>query len=165
MHIFKKSSNFVRKIVIFMKNRVIIGLIALVCLCLSSCSTNEPSSRSLRTMTIDFRVPQNAWAFDDQNKWYSYYYPTLDISERVYNYGTWTMSHEYNSGTKDAFMIALPEFRFKQAYDDQQQIVNYSQRIDYEVGLGYIRVYITNSDYQYEPADLEEMFFHMQIVY
>ena len=154
MHICKKSSNFVRKIVIFMKNRVIIGLIALVCLCLSSCSTNEPSSRSLRTMTIDFRVPQNAWAFDDQNKWYSYYYPTSDISERVYNYGTWTMSHEYNSGTKDAFMIALPEFRFKQAYDDQQQIVNYSQRIDYEVGLGYIRVYITNSD-----------FFHMQIVY
>ena len=161
----KKSSNFVRKIVIFMKNRVIIGFIALVVLCLSGCSTNEPDGRSLRTATIDFYVPQNAWAFDDVNKWYSYYFQTSQISEQVYNYGTWTMSHEYNPSTANAFMIALPEFRFKQAENDQQQIVNYTQRIDYEVGLGYIRVYITNSDYIYDQTDLEEMYFHMQIVY
>jgi len=148
-----------------MKHRVIIGLIALVSFFVASCSTNEPDTRSLRKVTIDFNVPQNAWAFDDQNQWYSYYYPTSQISEQVYNYGTWTMSHEYNPGTANAFMIALPEFRFKQAYDDQQQLVNYTQRIDYEVGLGYIRVYITNSDYLYDQTDLEEMSFHMQVVY
>ena len=149
------------KLLFFMKKRVIIGLFALVILCLSGCSSNEPDSHT----TIDFRVPKTAWAFDDQNKWYSYYFQTSQITKHVYNYGTWTMSHEYNSGTADAYMIALPEFRFKQTLDEHDQIVNYSQRIDYEVGVGYIRVYLTNSDYMYDPTDLEEMYFHMQIVY
>jgi hypothetical protein len=144
-----------------MRNRVIIGLIALVALCLSSCSTNEPSSRSLRTTTIDFRVPQSAWSFDNVNKWYSYYYQSSQMSEQVYNYGTWTMSHEYNPGTANAYMIALPEFQFMQDGNTY-----YSQRIDYEVGLGYIRVYVTNSDYTYpENWKPDEMYFHMQIVY
>jgi hypothetical protein len=83
------------------------------------------------------------------------------MSEQVYNYGTWTMSHEYNPGTANAYMIALPEFQFMQDGNTY-----YSQRIDYEVGLGYIRVYVTNSDYTYpENWKPDEMYFHMQIVY
>ena len=73
------------------------------------------------------------------------------------------MSHEYNPGTKDAFLIQLPEFRFIQ---DEGTGDFYTQRTDYEVGAGYVMVYVTNSDYAYEPGwKPDEMYFHMQITY
>jgi len=34
------------------------------------------------------------------------------------------------------------------------------------VGVGYVIVYVTNSDYAYEPGwKPDEMYFHMQITY
>ena len=146
-----------------MKKSVFFALIVVVAVGLSSCTkvVNEPCQ--FNKVNVDFRVPQNAWAFDAANGWYSYYYETNKITAYIYDYGSWTMSHEYNPGTKDAFLIQLPEFRFLQ---DEGTGDFYTQRTDYEVGVGYVMVYVTNSDYAYEPGwKPDEMYFHMQITY
>lgn len=142
-----------------MKKSILIGLVVGLCLFMASCSSNEPCR--FHKLTVDFTVPQSSWAFDPQNGWYNYYYQTSAITASIYDFGTWTMSHEYNPGTSDAFLIQLPEFKFLQDGN-----VYYSQRIDYEVGVGYVRVYVTNSGYTY-PSDWqpEAMSFHMQITY
>ena len=136
-----------------MKKSVFFALMAVVIIGLSSCTkvVNEPCQ--FNKVNVDFHVPQSAWAFDETNK----------ITEYIYDYGSWTMSHEYNPGTKDAFLIQLPEFRFMQ---DEGTGDFYTQRTDYEVGVGYVIVYVTNSDYAYEPGwKPDEMYFHMQITY
>ena len=146
-----------------MKKCVFLALMAVVLIGLSSCTevVNEPCQ--FNKVNVDFRVPQSAWAFDETNGWYCYYYETNKITAYIYDYGSWTMSHEYNPGTKDAFLIQLPEFRFLQ---DEGTGDFYTQRIDYEVGVGYVMVYVTNSDYAYEPGwKPDEMYFHMQITY
>ena len=146
-----------------MKKGVFFALIVVVALGLNSCTkvVNEPCQ--FNKVNVDFRVPQNAWAFDETNGWYCYYYETNKITAYIYDYGSWTMSHEYNPGTKDAFLIQLPEFRFLQ---DEGTGDFYTQRTDYEVGVGYVMVYVTNSDYAYEPGwKPDEMYFHMQITY
>ena len=144
-----------------MKKGVFFALIVVVAVGLNSCTkvVNEPCQ--FNKVNVDFRVPQNAWAFDETNGWYCYYYETNKITAYIYDYGSWTMSHEYNPGTKDAFLIQLPEFRFIQ---DEGTGDFYTQRTDYEVGVGYVMVYVTNSDYAYEPGwKPDEMYFHMQI--
>ena len=146
-----------------MKKGVFFALIVVVAVGLNSCTkvVNEPCQ--FNKVNVDFRVPQNAWAFDETNGWYCYYYETNKITAYIYDYGSWTMSHEYNPGTKDAFLIQLPEFRFIQ---DEGTGDFYTQRTDYEVGVGYVMVYVTNSDYAYEPGwKPDEMYFHMQITY
>ena len=146
-----------------MKKSVFFALIVVVVVGLNSCTkvVNEPCQ--FNKVNVDFRVPQNAWAFDETNGWYCYYYETNKITAYIYDYGSWTMSHEYNPGTKDAFLIQLPEFRFLQ---DEGTGDFYTQRTDYEVGVGYVMVYVTNSDYAYEPGwKPDEMYFHMQITY
>ena len=150
-----------------MKKYLFINLVALLSLVLTGCEKkNEPcqcTQEHLTKATVDFRVPKNVWTYDQDNAWFSAVYETEKLTEYVYDYGTWTVSHEYNPGTEDAFLIQLPELRFLL---DEASGAYYTQRIDYEVGVGYVRVYVTNSDYTYyENWQPDEMYFHMQIVY
>ena len=144
---------------------VILCLMAFVSVVMSGCYVNEPSQPRFHKMNVDFDVPKNAWAYDAENRWFSYYYQSPDITASIYDYGTWTMSHEYNPGTKDAYLIQLPEFLFNEIALTDTTSYYYTQRLDYEVGVGYIRVYVTNSDYIYEGWVPDAMHFHMQIVY
>ena len=144
---------------------MILCLMAFVSVVMSGCYVNEPSQPRFHKMNVDFDVPKNAWAYDAENRWFSYYYQSPDITASIYDYGTWTMSHEYNPGTKDAYLIQLPEFLFNEIALTDTTSYYYTQRLDYEVGVGYIRVYVTNSDYIYEGWVPDAMHFHMQIVY
>lgn len=150
-----------------MKNKkyVIIGLMALVSVLMTGCYVNEPSQPRFHKMNIDFDVPQSAWAYDAMNGWFSYYYQTKDLTTAIYDYGTWTMSHEYNPGKENSYLIQLPEFFFNEIQLTDSTSYYYTQRLDYEVGVGYIRVYVTNSDYIYDDWVPDAMHFHMQIVY
>lgn len=147
-----------------MKKYVYICVVALMAAMLTSCDRNEPCR--FHKVNVDFRVPVSSWTFDSNNGWFSAVYETSVLTAAVYDYGTWTMSHEYNPGTANAFLIQLPELKFLDDQDAAGNTFYYTQRIDYEVGVGYVRVFVTNSDYSYyEGWKPEEMCFHMQIVY
>ena len=148
-----------------MKKYVFISMMALVTMVLTGCEKNEPCQ--FHKVNVDFVVPHNTWTYDSEMGWYSAVYETNALSTYVYDYGTWTMSHEYNPGTADAYLIQLPEILSLPDEDESGNLLGYYyQRIDYEVGVGYVRVYVTNLDYAYLPGwKPEEMYFHMQIVY
>lgn len=155
-----------------MKKYLIIGLLAVMVLGMTSCSTcdckHEPTIPcQFNKVNVDFQVPASAWAWDANNGWFSYYYETPIITPAIYDYGTWTMSHEYNPGTNNAYLIQLPEISYIPDEDASGNIIGYySQRLDYQVGVGYVCVYVTNSDYAYLPGwTPDNMYFHMQIVY
>ena len=149
-----------RKIVLSMKKYLFISLFALVAIMFTGCEKNDAVSRK---MTIDFRVPQSVWTYNEDYGGFSAIYDAPQLTANVYDYGTWTMSHEYGVDSKDPFLVQLPEIVY--LYDEGTNTY-YSQRIDYEVHIGYVRVVVTNSDYAYlNNWKPEEMYFHLQIVY
>ena len=145
-----------------MKKYLLLSVIVLVAMVFTGCETkNEPCQ--FHKMTLDFKVLEGTWTYTDAYGGYSAVIESNQLTQAVYDYGTWTMSHEYNVGTNDPFMVQLPEIVY--LYDEGAKTY-YSQRIDYEVHVGYVRVVVTNSDYAYEPNwKPEEMYFHLQIVY
>jgi hypothetical protein len=134
---------------------------------LTSCNQPQPEPCNFHKDFVDFVVRSNDWYYDAGQGWYVYTYSTPKITTYIYDYGTWTMSHEYYPGTSNEFLVQLPEIKYLEDVDAAGNVLGYySQRIDYAVGVGFVEVYVTNSDYSYLPNwKPEEMAFHMQIVY
>ena len=117
------------------------------------------------TQTLDLRVMQADWQFDDNTLQYYYHFDVPEITPFVYNYGNWSISREYNSGTKDAYQVALPQSVYMTEELADGSIAYYTQHIDYRVGIGYVEIQLTNSDYFYVQENPENMLFRLQLIY
>jgi hypothetical protein len=117
------------------------------------------------TQTLDLRVMQADWQFDDNTQQYYYHFDVPEVTPFVYNYGNWSISREYNSGTKDAYQVALPQSVYMTEELADGSIAYYTQHIDYRVGIGYVEIQLTNSDYFYEQENPENMLFRLQLIY
>ena len=150
----KKSSNFVRKIDIIMRNRVFIGLMALVMMALTACNSNDPS---MRKDTFDLPAYADGWVYAQDLMQYYYHFELPEITDAVYNYGEFSIHHEYNPGTEGKFQVALPETIYQG---------DYIEHLDYTVGPGYVQIYYTRSNHTYPdnftPGD---MLFRLQTTY
>ena len=157
-----------------MKKYLFIGLIALCAGCLTGCNDKDPVQK-LNIQTLDLTVLQKDWNFDQETLqfYYRFKVPTLDT--HVYNYGSWTISREYNKGYNDAYQVALPMSTFGHDTLQTGEVVYYTRHIDYRVGVGYVDVQVTDSDFPYpiDPATgkrivdnfvPEDMFFRMQMM-
>ena len=170
MHICKKSSNFVAKFGIFMKKTAFILISLMVMVGFASCEYHTTECR-FHSKTLDLPVSSNEWQFDNATQRFYAHFTVKDLTSEIYNYGSWTISREYNSGTTNAYLVALPESIYKTEELNDGSIAYYTQHIDYAVGPGWVEITLTNSDYFY-PADAqgylyapEAMHFLMQIVY
>jgi hypothetical protein len=117
------------------------------------------------TQTLDLRVMQADWQFDYNTQQYYYHFDVPEVTPFVYNYGNWSISREYNSGTKDAYQVALPQSVYMTEELADGSIAYYTQHIDYRVGIGYVEIQLTNSDYFYEQENPENMLFRLQLIY
>jgi hypothetical protein len=148
-----------------MRNEIIICVLAAVGLCFMACN-NEPK---MKKKTRDLEVLANQWEFDQSAKMYYCHFNVAEISSDVYNYGEVSISREYNSGKKDAYQVALPMSLYMvEEVDDGQggtAYIYYTQHIDYRVGIGYVEVQLTNSDYAYANEKPESMIFRLQLTY
>ena len=117
------------------------------------------------TQTLDLRVMQADWQFDDNTQQYYYHFDVPEVTPFVYNYGNWSISREYNSGTADAYQVALPQSVYMTEELADGSIAYYTQHIDYRVGIGYVEIQLTNSDYFYEQEKPENMLFRLQLIY
>lgn len=102
---------------------------------------------------IDLKVTQ--WNYSKVNN-NNYFYADFDVpelTEFVYDYGMTQCYVEYNSGTEGRTQQILPCVRHK-----EEQVTNngnttwvfYTETIDYDYGVGHVRVYYTQSDFDYE---------------
>ncbi|MEE1253806.1 MAG: hypothetical protein UHJ11_01975 [Paludibacteraceae bacterium] len=117
------------------------------------------------TQTLDLRVMQADWQFDDNTLQYYYHFDVPEITPFVYNCGNWTICREYNSGTADAYQVALPQSVYMTEALADGSIAYYTQHIDYRVGIGYVEIQLTNSDYFYGQEKPESMLFRLQLIY
>ena len=159
-----------------MKKYLFIAMVAAVSMVFAGCEKNDPCTCnhtqtpcSFHKMTVDIPVAANEWQFDTNTKQYFVHVPVEGLTQDVYDFGDVTIFHEYHHGTKSAFQVALPETTYELIYEDNgdgtQSPYQYQQHIDYALGVGFVEIIITISDYFYDDFTPEDAFFRMQLTY
>lgn len=125
--------------------------------------------------TFDLSVAAKDWQFDDQTLQFYCDFDMPEITPKVYNYGSWTLSREYNRGYRDAYQVALPMSEYAHDTLVNGSVLYYTRHTDYRIAVGYIEVQVTYSDFPFEKDASgkynltglvpEGMDFHLQLVY
>lgn len=148
-----------------MKKYVFICLLALVAVVFTACNNNDP----LRKKTVDLVVNTNNWEFDNSANMFFCHFNVPEMTAEVYNYGEVSISHEYNPGTQNAYQVALPETVYRQEDldngDETTSPYYYQQHLDYAIGVGFVEIFCTISDFYYKDYTPDAMLFRMQITY
>jgi hypothetical protein len=151
-----------------MKKVSFLFVFAALLLLFTGCESKQEPCK-FNKKTIDLVVNQKDWAFDNDTHQFYCHFDIEELTANVYNYGEVSVSREYNSGTKDAYQVALPMSLYMvEEVDDGQggtSYIYYTQHIDYRVGIGYVEVQLTNSDYAYADEKPESMIFRLQLTY
>lgn len=139
-------------------------IISIICLSFGLTSCEQEPCRYHAT-TLDLFVLHEDWQFDNNTQQYFCSFDIPEITPYVYNYGNWTISREYNFGTADAYQVALPQSIYMTEELADGSIAYYTQHIDYRVGVGFVEIQLTNSDYYYVQENPESMLFRLQLIY
>lgn len=149
-----------------MKKFVMISVLALVAVVFTACTSEDTPKHK---KTIDLVAKTNTWSFDDGANMYYCHFDVDEITSQVYNYGEFSVHREYNSGKPNAYQVALPETTYcVEELDNGDGTTSpyyYQQHIDYAVGVGFVEVFLTISDYFYEGFQPESMLFRLQMTY
>ena len=156
-----------------MKKVLFIAIMAAVSMVFTGCEKSEPCTCqqtpcSFHKMTVNVPVAASDWEFEDDRL--KIYVPIKALTEEVYKFGDVSVYHEYHRGTKTAYQIPLPETLYTVLYKDngdgtQSVDYQYQQHIDYIYGIGFVKIYITFSDFIYDEYVPEDMYFHVQLTY
>ena len=121
--------------------------------------------------TIYLPAYQSDWEFDYDAQQFFCHFDVPEITRDVYDNGIWTVSCEFGRKSKNPYMVALPMSVFMTDTLSDLSVVYYTQYFDYRVGVGYVEVQATMSDYLY-PTDPkgnlvppEAMTFRLQMTY
>ena len=141
-------------------------MMAVMGVLLSGCEKGQPFHKK----TIDLTVTSAQWDFDQSANMFFCHFDISELTENVYNYAEVSVSHEYNSGKNNAYQVALPETIYKQIEiqdtDSTTTPYYYQQHIDYAVGVGFVEVFCTISDFYYEEGwTPDPMLFRLQMSY
>ena len=143
-----------------MKKYLFIATLMLAMLGLTSCE----NSSSLSSETWDLIVKQADWKWDANNEQYYYHFDVPEITANVLKFGTVTVSHVYNYDTQDVYLAALPESIYC-TYTEGGETKYYTQHIEALIGLKWVEIVLTNSDYIYDSQKPSTMRFRMQVLY
>ena len=143
-------------------------MMAVMGVLLSGCEKGQPFHKK----TVDMTVTTSQWDFDQSANMFFCHFDVPEITSDVYNYGEVSVNHEYNSGTNNAYQVALPETTYKVEYEvnettgDTTNTFYYAQHLDYAYGAGFVEVFCTISDYFYpEGWTPGNMLFRLQMSY
>ncbi|MDO5321489.1 MAG: hypothetical protein Q4F39_03795 [Bacteroidia bacterium] len=125
----------------------------------------DPASFSI--VAVD--VPQNAWQYSNyaDNNYFVAEVKVPELTEEAFDYGLVNCYRTFAYDSNDASQIALPYVRLlEEVYDDD--VYFYTETIDYEYGIGWLRIYYTLSDFFYEVDETlapDAMTFRLAIAY
>ena len=158
-----------------MKKYLLIGMVAGLFMAMPSCTYNtytEPSTGTGTTckfhaFTRELNVAAGDWQWDNGARMYFAHFDVADLTNEVFQYGVITVSHEY--AAEKPYLVVLPETMYKEVSIDNGDGTSspyyFQQHIDYAVGVGFVEIFITISDYYYEDFTPEAMKFRLQAVY
>ena len=149
-----------------MKKYVFISLLALVAMVFTGCHSEDAPQHK---KTVDLVAYSNSWTFDNGANAFYCHFDVPEITSKVYNYGEFSVNREYNSGTPRAYQVALPETTYLQEEVDDgaggTTMVYYQQHLDYAIGVGFVEVFCTISDFYYDDFSPDAMLFRLQMTY
>lgn len=107
----------------------------------------------LQPILID--VPAANWAYTESDEG-DFFVATVEVpelTEDIFDFGLVKMYRTYDYDTPNAWQIEMPYVRhLREEYGGS--VINYTETVDYEFGIGTICIYYTVSDFYY---DLEDM--------
>ena len=148
-----------------MRKKIIISLLTVMALGFTACQKQNVPECKYHSQTLDLTVKQPDWQWDSGSLQYYFHFDVPEITSYVYNYGNWSICREFNAGTGDAYQVALPMSTYMVYAINDSTDGYYTQHIDYRLGIGYVEVQLTNSDYFYEEEKPENMLFRLQLIY
>ena len=135
-------------------------MLALLALTLFSCGydpAKEPFAlQYTHRRIVDLQVDKNEWQYSNLND-NNYFFAKFDMPEidvNVYNNGLLQVYREHEHGSKNANQTLLPYIRHKE-YSTQDGNGDtvwgfYTESVDYEYGVGFLNIFYTASDFDYE---------------
>jgi len=136
--------------------------LALVCAtALVGCQEKAPECK-FHTTTLTMTVKKSDWKFDDKEKFFFCAFDAPEITTKIYNTGSWTMHRKMNFNSPNEYQVALPSNTFKNDTLTEEAVVHYTQYIDFRIGVGFVEIQLTNSDYLYGQEPPETMQFRLQ---
>lgn len=128
-----------------------------------NCTGHQCTCTPVYQETLDLKVMQQDWQFDNGANMYFYRFEVPELSAEIYNYGEVSINREYNNGTANAYQVALPETTYKQVTIGANTFY-YQQHVDYAYGVGFVEIAVIISDFVYEEQP-EDMIFRLQMTY
>lgn len=105
---------------------------------------------AIHTVLVD--VPQECWQYScaENNNYFFADVDVPEIPESVFDNGLISVYRVFDFYGMDASQIELPYVRLKEECIGDDQWVFYTEEVDYEFGIGWMRFYYTLSDFFYE---------------
>ena len=150
-----------------MKKYILLSVLALALTGMTSCEKdNGPKKQESLYLTVS----QSEWQYDKALGQFYAHFTLPAISTTAYDYGNYSVYRVYNVDSKDEYQVALPETVYlidilTDSETGQEYEYYYQQHVNYRIGIGYIEIQVTNSDYLYADTNPETMDFHLQLVY
>ena len=156
----------------FLLMSVVVGAALLLTGCeYESCRcTHTETPCNFHAVTIEMPIQQSDWQYMEldapDNAMFYVHFPIKELTASVYDYAVVNVYHEYNTGTKNAYQVLLPETTYKNDTLDDNSVVYFQHHVDYAYGIGYVEVFYTVSDAWY-PLSFTPPAMHcrLQIVY
>ena len=148
-----------------MRKKIIISLLTVMAMGFTACQKQNVPECKYHSQTLDLTVKQPDWQWDSGSLQYYFHFDVPEITSYVYNYGNWSICREFNAGIGDAYQVALPMSTYMVYAINDSTDGYYTQHIDYRLGIGYVEVQLTNSDYFYDEEKPENMLFRLQLIY
>ncbi|MDD7528318.1 MAG: hypothetical protein PUK04_02465 [Bacteroidales bacterium] len=102
---------------------------------------------------IDLKVDKWQYSNAANNNYFYADFNVPELTAFIYDYGMTQCYIEYNSGTEDRIQQLLPISRHREesvTEGGETKWVFYTETIDYDYGIGNVRIYLTQSDFNYE---------------
>ena len=135
------------------------------CVYTTKCDCDPAAECKYHEKTVDLVLNTSEWKFDDDLQQFYCRFNVPEITASIYDYGNFTIHREDNYGTPDAYQVALPQSVYMSETLNNGSIIYYTQHIDYRIGVGYVEIQLTNSDYYYSQYNPESMRFRLQIIW
>ncbi|MCM1035150.1 MAG: hypothetical protein NC038_08640 [Paludibacter sp.] len=127
----------------------------LFALCMSACCSHETIEVPISNrMIFDLQANSNEWNYTntDNNNYFVANFSMPEITKNIYDNGTILVYREFDYGTTNAVQQILPYSRH------YEYLINanenswgfYTETVDYEYGIGFLNIFYTASDFDYE---------------
>ena len=120
---------------------------------------------------IDLKVDKWQYSNAANNNYFYADFNVPELTEFIYDYGMVQCYIEYNSGTENRIQQLVPISRHREesvTEGGETKWVFYTETIDYDYGIGNVRIYLTQSDFNYEidtPWAPEPMLFRLVLLW